>query len=241
MENEVTSGENRLMIICVFSDVHGNYLALEQMILNEMQTVDCFFFLGDIFGYFYQQKKIIDRLMKMDNLFFLKGNHDQYYLQCQNDERYRERLIQKYGQSYKLELETQEIAFLNSAPDYMEVNLGGRLIGAYHGGPYDPLEQRIYPDTEVMFKTEIKEYDCLLIGHTHYRLLKKAGNTIILNPGSLGQPRDENGFSYCVLDTETMCCEFKNVFPDIAQLLCETKINDYGNKNWQYLREKYEG
>ena len=70
------------------------------------------------------------------------------------------------------------------------------------------------------------EYDYLILAHTHYRFLQKVGKTTVINPGSLGQPRDKNGFSYCVLDTKTGSCTFKNVNPNISELLEEVQKKD---------------
>ena len=84
------------MKICAFSDIHGNIEAFDKMISNETGNVDAYIFAGDIWGYFYDQSEIIDRLSAITNLYAVKGNHDEYYL----GREITPELINKYGSSY---------------------------------------------------------------------------------------------------------------------------------------------
>ena len=56
------------MKLCVFSDIHGNMDAFNKMIEAEKNNVDGYIFLGDIFGYFYEQSEIIDKLRSIKNI-----------------------------------------------------------------------------------------------------------------------------------------------------------------------------
>ena len=69
------------MIIIAFSDVHGNSDALE-VFLNEIkhEKYDKIVFCGDIFGYYYNQIKVINLLQGIKDLLWIKGNHDDYFL-----------------------------------------------------------------------------------------------------------------------------------------------------------------
>ena len=62
---------------------------------------------------------------------------------------------------------------------------------------------------------------------------------MIINPGSLGQPRDGHGFSYCILDTETGGIDFKSVDIDIDKLLSLSEIIDGEKDVYKYLKGKY--
>lgn len=225
------------MRICVFSDVHGNYEAFQKMLSAESENAELFIFAGDVFGYFYNQKEILRDMMKMPALLAVKGNHDEYYL-SQTD---KKQLIDKYGSSYTSVLLAEQVDFLKSLPDFMETTIGGKRIGIFHGGPDDCLEQRIYPDSEAGLEVWQEKYDIVILGHTHYRLEKKAGNTLIINPGSLGQPRDGEGFSYCVLDLDNTSCCFKTVNVNVDELLSQVKKYDEGRTVHSYLVKKYGG
>ena len=69
--------------------------------------------------------------------------------------------------------------------------MGKRLV-ACHAAPSDPLFD-YFRTSEKDLKHEVAiagAPDFLLFGHTHWPLLKTIGNTTIVNPGGLGQPKD---------------------------------------------------
>lgn len=225
------------MKICIFADIHGNVDALNQMLECEMDAAEIFIFAGDIFGYFYGQQDIIDRFMSMENLIAIRGNHEKYYL----SENRIEHLIDKYGSSYKVTLTREQQEYVEKLPNKIELQIEGKKFGIFHGGPLDFCEQRLYPDSEKEIAQIVKEYkyDYLILGHTHYQLIHKSNNTIVINPGSLGQPRDGKGFSYCVLDTITDNVSYKTVDIKIADLLMLAKKNDPDAYVYKYLMKKY--
>lgn len=224
------------MILCIFADIHGNSEAFNKMIDNELDIVDGFVFAGDVFGYFYGQSEIIDKLMALPGLTAIKGNHEKYYLRGER----KEELLNKYGSSYDLKLTQCQRQYIEHLPEHAELFIDGKRIGIFHGGPEDSLEQRIYPDSQFFSSTMGLEYDYLIIAHTHYRLIKKTGKTTVINPGSLGQPRDRNGFSYCLLNTENGACVFKTIEVNIRNLLCQVKDIDSDKYVYEYLENKYQ-
>ena len=223
------------MRICIFSDVHGNSESLDKMLSCETENVDAFVFAGDIWGYFYDQPEIIDRLINIENLIAVKGNHDEYYL---SDDRSNE-LLNKYGSSYLTDISNEQMSFMQSLPDYLDITIKGKRVGIYHGGTMDFLEQRVYPDSTIAENSVFEQYDYLILGHTHYRMCRKINDALVINPGSLGQPRDGNGFSYCILDTETGRIDFKNVIVDIDKLLLQAEKKDGEKEVYEYLKRKY--
>lgn len=223
------------MKIGIFSDIHGNYEAFKKMLSTEYGNVDRFVFAGDILGYFYEQSQIIFDMMKVPDLLAVKGNHDKYYL-SQTD---KGKLIDKYGSSYTSVLPSEQMDFLKSLPDFIEITMQGKRIGIFHGGPDDYTEQRIYPDSDMDFGTWQEKYDIVILGHTHYRLKKQVENMLIINPGSLGQPRDGEGFGYCILDLDDNSCHFKTVEVDVNALLAKVKERDDKRAVSAYLHKKY--
>ena len=236
MGNRVHTGKNA-MRICIFADIHGNIDALEKMLDCETGETDLFIFAGDIWGYFYGQKEIIDIFMSMPNLVAIKGNHEKFYLSGKK----MEKLTDKYGSSYKIHLTNNQQRYIEKLPNKVELIIKGKHIGVFHGGPYDYLEQRLYPDSLAYIDQIIKEfnYDYLILGHTHYQVFYKTKGTIVINPGSLGQPRDGKGFSYCLLNTETGSCTYKNVDIEISKLLKLVEEKDADKYVLKYLKNKY--
>lgn len=244
------------MKICVFSDVHGNYQALDKMLSVET-NVSRFVFLGDIFGYFTEQERILERMSKMDNLTCICGNHDAYYLRSLQDDSLREELVKKYGSSYLSKISDGQIEFLKNMSECLVEDIDGIKLAFYHGGPDDYLEQRIYPDNEFEVNAD-SACDFIFTGHTHYRLSRSlpvnneesmvikpdnllAGECMLINPGSLGQPRDGKGFSYCVFDTQAREVSFRNVEIDVDELLNSVYEAEQESDNYRYLVKKYKG
>lgn len=224
------------MKICIFSDIHGNNIAFDKMYNAERFNVDLFIFAGDIFGYFYDQQEIVERFMKEDRMLAIKGNHDRDYLLYKNNEDRKKHLVNKYGSSYNITLSKMQEKYIYTLPEYMEKELDGKKIGIFHGWVDGHLDQRIYPDTQINLNVE---YDYIILGHTHYRYIIRKENTMIINPGSLGQPRDNNGFSYCILNTDNGTCSFKTVEINVDSLISEVKKKDSENYVYHYLKNKY--
>ena len=218
-----------IMRLLVFSDIHGNSQALYALLrmMSELEY-DTVAFLGDIFGYYYEQEECLRLLKEIPDLIWLKGNHDKYAIDAYCDNADSELLVKLYGHSYsnlKSRFMTDEISFLESKPYACTLKVDGKQVGMFHGRPGDPVEGRIYEDTELP-ETEFSPYDYVLIGHTHCKIDKKIGNTRIISPGSLGQPRDCRGYGFALLDVESDNCEFINVEVDNGELKKQIDIND---------------
>lgn len=203
------------MKLLVFSDIHGNGYAME-IFMKKLITIqyDKAIFCGDIFGYYYDQQKIMEYMIKIPNLIWIRGNHDTFYLElCQSTE-HEEMYVNKYGSTYKNVREKcadwvqEKIVSLN---DKEEIVLDGKRIGIFHGTPEDSLNGRLYPDNEIVCVQKYESYDLVILGHTHCRMERRYKNTLIVNSGSLGQPRDGNSFGYCIIDTDTMQVKFEDL------------------------------
>lgn len=227
------------MKICAFSDIHGNIEAFQKMYVSEAEHVDLFIFLGDIFGYFYYQDEILEKIMSMKNLYAIAGNHEKNYISCMDNNNNKKIFIDKYGSSYNIHLSPQKMNYIMHLPDHQNIFAEEKKIGLFHSGELIFGEKRIYPDTFLKHEKQIDQYNYIFLGHTHYRLQKRLGNTQIINPGSLGQPRDGMGFSYAILDTQTDAVIFKSVELDIYHMLQAVKEKDENRTVYSYLKRKY--
>lgn len=222
------------MKICIFSDIHGNFYALEKFLIKSKELgIDLYIFCGDIFGYYYDQDAVISKLKSMDNLFSIKGNHEQFFLKGCLSLEDELRLINKFGSSYKdikekISCENKE--FIKNMPDQLVLNFFGKSIAVFHGSPRDPINGRVYPDTEISDSNGYTSYDYVILGHTHYRMVRHIGSTTIINPGSLGQPRDKNGFSFATLTIPSGEIEFHEINWDRNLLVRDIRMNDNGNQ-----------
>ena len=65
------------------------------------------------------------------------------------------------------------------------------------------------------------------MGHTHYRLTRTSGSTTIVNPGSVGQPRDRQpGAAWALLETETGTCRAFIEPYDTAPIEAQARVTD---------------
>ena len=217
------------MKIAVFSDVHGNQYAFASFEKDlERVNPDKIVFLGDVFGYYYGQQEILNKLDN-DKYHCLLGNHDQMFLNLMNGQEDLATLCKKYGSSYRKSLQEippQGVSFLKSLLPYWSMSIGDMRIGFFHGSPDDPLNGRVYPDTRPENFKGYAQFDYVFMGHTHHKMIRKFGKTVVINPGSLGQQRDGFGCSYCLFDSETCDVSFQIVNYDINRLAREVKMND---------------
>lgn len=221
------------MRICFFSDIHGNTYAFQAFWkdLEKKGSLDLVIFGGDVFGYFYGANEIITELRKR-KVHCLLGNHDRMFLDIVEGKRTADRLCGKYGSTYRgieRRISEENISFLSSLKSEYRMEADNTKMAFVHGSVADPLNGRIYPDTEVR-EEDCDGLDVIFMGHTHHKMLRSAGNCLLVNPGSVGQPRDGKGTSYVIYDTEKKECEFC-VFPyDYSRLLADIEVNEKGNE-----------
>ncbi len=219
------------MKLVVFSDIHGNALALESFVKELSNfSYDKIVFLGDIFGYYYEQEKCFDLLKKIPNLIWLKGNHDGYAVKAYHDEVDSDKLIASYGHSYegiRNRFTKNDIDFISDLPSSYVFEKEGKKIALFHGRPEDSLEGRIYPDTPLT-DGEFGKYDTVFLGHTHCKMNRIIGKTKVISPGSLGQPRDGKGYGFLVYDMLSEECQFININVDNSILKSEIDRKDNG-------------
>lgn len=222
-----------------FSDIHANPEPLEQMLKDTKdENVFNYIFLGDVVGYFYWPHETFKLLMEIPNLIGVSGNHDQLLLNSLSNDRQLKELAGKYGSSYLESYTHQEIRFLKSFPDKRILHINEKKIGIFHGTPEDVLDGRYYPDAKEPLK-KMSELDTVILGNTHYRLNKCQNQTLIINPGSLGLPRDGQGYSYLVYESDcdswehrTVCINIENLYYDVQKYI------DYSENNNQYLLKR---
>lgn len=224
------------MRICVFSDIHGNGHAFRvayDMILSEKADINIF--LGDLCGYYFDQKEIFLMLQTIPNLIALKGNHDEIYLRIINkDEELRHAYIKKYGNSMEnlLGEDAEELnQWLSDLPEsYIHTDSG---FVFYHGSPWDYLDGYVYPDSPL---EEFLDYPSSLfvLGHTHYPMTRTINDKLIVNPGSLGQPRHGGWPTYALIEYPSKRVVFREVPYDKPVLLSRIDELDSNNK---YLKE----
>ncbi|WP_083208557.1 metallophosphoesterase family protein [Mycobacterium malmoense] len=183
-------------MIAILSDIHGNYVALEQVLktIDEMEIKDIYC-LGDFVGYYPQVNEVCNELRKRGALCVI-GNHDWYMLAdsfCDRSQSVNDTI----GYQKKI-ISDENLEWLKSLPVYREY----QELKMVHGGWVNPLDEYLREPNEVYFSKVGGKY--FASGHTHLPRIDDYGTKIYCNPGSVGQPRDgDNRSSFATWDGAT--------------------------------------
>jgi len=216
----------------LISDIHANIEAFTA-VLAEMASVDAFLCMGDIVGYGPDPVACIDRLQSLPNLTCIAGNHDLAAIG-----RYS---LDWFNPFARAAIEWTSDRLTGDARSYLEsLRLTAEVNSAFlvHGA-YPNHMDYITTTSEAMETFEAITGSPCFIGHTHVceyyrnrRGTRSADQTAVLpggvialesdfsyivNPGSIGQPRDGNpDASFGIYNTETHEVEVRRAAYDIA-------------------------
>ncbi len=218
----------------IFSDVHANLTALDA-VLADAGKFDRVWCLGDIVGYGPDPNECIERFRSLPGLQCLKGNHDAAIL--------GEIPIRAFNHEARDSLAWLESTLTSANKDWL-AGLDEQLVldqvTLVHGSPRNPVWEYIMDlDSSRQNMNQFTTLVCL-VGHTHlpsiytmegdtpqstrhYALIEgkpfRINRKSILNPGSVGQPRDNDPqSSYLLYDDELEQWVFKRVAYDIGQV-----------------------
>lgn len=181
------------MRIIIFSDLHSNVEALAALHAVE-KPPDAVFFLGDAVGYGPDPAACVAWL-RAHVTHAVRGDHDDATAsggEFASPLEFRE-LAEATREHTLRQLKPDALAYLSQLPLTSRVELGGTRFFLAHGLPHDPLAGSLdiatAPDAKLQTELEGTDADVVLLGHTHVPAIRRVGNTHLVNPGSLGQPR----------------------------------------------------
>lgn len=207
-------------MIVLISDIHGNYIALQE-VLSKIDSLGIseIYCLGDIVGYYSQVNECCNELRKR-NIKCVMGNHDWYMASgadCQRSQSVRDCM------AYQRQIIAEENReWIKSFP--VILNVEGLSI--VHGGWRNPIDEYLKPDINYF---ENIEGTYFASGHTHVQKVEKLNNKVYCNPGSVGQPRDEdNRAAFATFDGEKFdLFRVKYDFTRVGKLMSEAGFNPY--------------
>ncbi|MCE9619621.1 MAG: YfcE family phosphodiesterase [Planctomycetes bacterium] len=230
------------MKVALLGDIHGNHLAL-QAALDSAKTLGAerLLITGDLVGYYGRPKEVLAMLepWKRD---MVRGNHEEMLIKARSDAVFLAGVDSKFGIGLRRALEqlsAQQLDQLCALPHPLEIEIGGRRIQICHGSPWD-IDQYIYPDADpkLLERCASPDFDVVVLGHTHHPLHRQIGRCHIVNPGSVGQPRNRRpGASWALLDSESLEVRHFVEPYDIASVVGETRT---ANPQLSYLWEVLE-
>ena len=216
------------MKIAILSDIHGNVFALKSVLDSiANKGIDKLLVTGDFVGYYFWPVDVFN-LLKDWNMVAIAGNHDRMLKLAKSDKKYRQKILNKYGSGIDIALKTLDVKTLNwlmNLPIKIEYDTGDGCVLLCHGSPWDE-DEYIYPDTS---DKSFSRYSNLSVkwviqGHTHYPMFKRTNSLTLINPGSVGQPRNkEIGAQWAQLDTITNKVDFFCEPYDVQQVVEASK------------------
>ena len=226
------------MRVAVVSDIHGNLHALEAVLAAlEPEAPDELWCLGDLVGYGARPNECCAAIAARASVC-LVGNHD-LAVRGTID------LAEFSGDAGAAARWTRDVlsadalAFLNS----LEPQGTRADVALFHGSARDPVWEYVLSDTVAIATLELTEEPVVLVGHSHAALhiqldggdltggLSPAGTEVdlgrgrtLLNPGSVGQPRDgDPRAAYLLLDLDARTASFRRVDYDVERTQAEIR------------------
>jgi putative phosphoesterase len=177
-----------MMRILVVSDIHANWAALEAI----NQPFDVCLCLGDLVDYGPDPVPCV-RWAMAHATYAIRGNHDHGVAQGipvtgETGFRY---LTRASRPSMWEALGPEERRYLLQRPVTQRCTLGGKRFLLVHATPRDPLDEYLLKDPNTWAKRlQNVDADIVCVGHTHMQFKLEINGVLVLNPGSVGLPRD---------------------------------------------------
>ncbi|MBN2330485.1 MAG: YfcE family phosphodiesterase [Candidatus Aenigmarchaeota archaeon] len=187
-------------MIAAISDVHSNLEALKG-VLAKVTRADMILDAGDVVGYNAKPNGCI-ALFKKHRIRSVLGNHDQ---SCITGDTGNMNPVAAQAIDWtRKTLSGTSMRYLKRLPEKLELSIKGRRIVVMHGSPMDPMNDYVFPwaSERVLERyLDMEEADILILGNTHVPFVNKLGDRLVVNPGSVGQPRDHGTeSSHAVID-----------------------------------------
>lgn len=213
------------MLILVISDIHANLAAFEAVLADADGQWDTIWCLGDIIGYGPNPNECIDLLQQYDHIS-LSGNHDWAVLGKLD--------ISSFNDEAQTAVRWTQSVLRDDVRTYME-SLPTTLLKApftlVHASPRQPVWEYVLDAYTAAANFSYFDTPYCLVGHTHVPgAFEQENNRIvirhpeyndartlpdsrsIINPGSVGQPRDSDPrAAYALLDLAARTWEYRRV------------------------------
>jgi diadenosine tetraphosphatase ApaH/serine/threonine PP2A family protein phosphatase len=217
----------------VLSDIHGNRTALEA-VLEAAGDVDAVWCLGDIVGYGPDPNDCIAMIKDLPNIICLRGNHDSAVIGLTGSGKFNS-VAQRVLDWTKNQLNPAHRKFLQSLSPQAIID----DVTIVHGSPRDPVWEYIMDVYTATANFDYFDTQFCFVGHSHLPVLyylkngkdlatvsfiypgdtAKLPERTIVNPGSVGQPRDHDPrASFTIYDTESKSWTQHRVAYDIVEV-----------------------
>lgn len=207
----------------LISDVHANFPALKAVfkdLSHYFGPVDYILCAGDLVGVGPFPNEVCNSLKRLKNFISVKGECDQAAI----DGKFKgiEPAIAESIRWTTKNLTEENMNFLSSLEDYAALKISGFRIFLVHGSPDNHLNgviRGVEPSETLKKYLEETEADMIVCGQTHVPFIKEINGKYIINPGSVGEPRDGNpAASYVFVDIDNMEINFRRVSYNVEEI-----------------------
>ncbi len=222
------------MRIAVLSDIHSNLVALDA-VLGAIGSVDAVWQLGDVVGYGPEPDAVVERLRSV-GASGVRGNHDAAALGGNE--------IEWFNPDARAAIEWTRDRIGDGTREWLaalpEAYREGTFLLA-HGSPRDPTWEYVTNAAVARANLSVVAGEGAVVGlhgHTHVPIafrdddgrvetiapsdgssIPVDGRAMLLNPGSVGQPRDgDPAASWLALDTDAGTATWHRVGYDVARV-----------------------
>jgi predicted phosphodiesterase len=207
----------------VISDIHGNLEALEAVLRDVPEEVEITYCLGDVIGYGANPNECCN-IVRESGMPVISGNHDLAVTDLETDLNWFNPIAAAAVVWTREQLSEENAEFLRTRPRMMETSEALFV----HGSVRDPDEYIINAvsaqENLRILKSEYPGIPICYFGHTHVKTVAPSPNgpviaahtldlsangPYLVNPGSVGQPRDGDTFaSYVLAEGEQVSYRF---------------------------------
>ncbi len=215
------------MRVLIISDIHANFSAFEAVLAHCKGEWDFVWCLGDVVGYGPDPNECVERLKELPQLC-LAGNHDWAALNRLD--------VRTFNPDARRAVEWTQDTLTDENTRWLEALPVTFVIGDYtlvHASPREPIWEYILEPSIATLNFPHFETPYCFVGHTHqpviYTIADDSGEATsalphynqphtlngqrqIINPGSIGQPRDQNpDAAYGILDMTSGVFEHRRI------------------------------
>ena len=176
--------------IGVISDIHSNVAALDAALGALAGAVDHIWCAGDIVLQYRFSNEVTSRLRGVGAIA-IQGNHDMV-------------LVSDAGaDARRHDVDDDAVRWLAGLPLRYEATVEGCRMLMVHGSPWAPHGDYLRAHDDRWQRADELGADVVITGHTHEPMVATFGTTLVVNPGSLGEPRqrDDRRGTYAIVDT----------------------------------------
>lgn len=227
----------------VISDIHGNLEALEAVLRDVPEAVETVYCLGDVIGYGASPNECCD-IVRETGMPTISGNHDLAVTDLETDLAWFNPVAAEAVEWTRRQLTKENARFLYDRPRTMQAE--GALF--VHGSIRDPdeyiINRAIAEENLMLLKDDFPGVRVCFFGHTHVKAVTPSPNggmdpdhkldlgedgPYLVNPGSVGQPRDGDTFaSYALAESAGGAAEVTYRFVEYDIEKAQAKIRAAG-------------